>query len=350
MRIPLSIALALALPCAAAAGPIRVQIEVPAELPEPFLVRVTGHYADLHLGHSRHWKDALVRVGRRQSIDLGPVNPLINMGVSVTVYHPEYVTEWARSKQTPLLVRPVSFETFRPRAWRDLMASGEDLGAGSAAHAFNQVMGHFQLFLDAYLPALDTAKPQHAVSDTRLRELLPLFDALAHFAPEAAQRVRPADWAARRLEEDPAFARSMARQALEERARMQEQLRRAHAWLSVPRGERVGVRRLMQQMRTPRSVGEELMTADDRAHLGAFLDRYTEDRNARREPEIATSWVNAENGVAYRVRAVSPPHQCAYLSITTDVTGVVTADVGDMTNTVKASFCRRAAGDWRYGR
>jgi hypothetical protein len=350
MRIPLSIALALALPCAAAAGPIRVQIETAVEVSDPFLVRISGHYADFHLGHSRHWKDALLRAGRRRSIDLGPVNPLLNMGVSVSVYHPEYVTEYARSKKTPLLVRPVGFETFRPKAWRDWMASGEGPEAANAAQALNHVVGHLQLFLDAYLPAVDTARSANAVSETRLRELLPFFDALVHFAPEAAQRVQPTGWTGRKLEEDPAFARSMARQALEQRALMQELLRRTQAWLSVPREERATVRRLMQEMRYPRSVGEDLMTADDRAALGAFLERYGDDRSARREPEASTSWVNSENRVAYRVHVVSPPHQCAYLNITADLTGVVAADLGDMIHTVRANFCRRASGEWRYGR
>ena len=110
------------------------------------------------------------------------------------------------------------------------------------------------------------------------------------------------------------------------------------------------VRRLMQDMRYPRSVGEDLMTADDRAELGGFLERYGDDRGARREPETSTSWVNPENRVAYRVHVASPPHQCAYLNITVDLTGVVTADLGRMIHTVRANFCRRAPGDWRYGR
>jgi hypothetical protein len=350
MRIPFGILLALALPCAAAAGPIRVHIETAAEVSEPFLVRVNGHYADFHLGHSSHWKDALLRAGKRRSIGLGPVNPLLNMGVSVTVYHPEYVSEYARSKKTPLLVRPVGFETFRPKAWRDAMASGEGPEAGNAAQALNHVVGHLQLFLDAYLPALDTAGPDDAASDARLHELLPLFDALAHFAAETAQRVQPTGWVAEKVEEDPAFARAMARQALEQRALLRELLRRTRAWLSVPREERIQVRRLMQAMRYPRSVGEELMTDDDLAALGAFLDRYGDDRSARREPEASTSWINAANRVAYRAHVVSPPHHCAYLSITADVTRVVAADLGDMTHTVRANFCRRSSGEWRYGR
>lgn len=57
MRASLAVALALLLRCAALAGPNPVQVETQTEVRDPFVVRVTGHDADFHLGHSRHWKD-----------------------------------------------------------------------------------------------------------------------------------------------------------------------------------------------------------------------------------------------------------------------------------------------------
>ena len=92
-----------ALATSAAAGPIRVGIETPDPVTEPFLVRVTGHYANLHNGTSRHWKDALIPAGGRHFVLLGPVNAVLNMGVSVSIYHPAYVTERERSRKTCVL-------------------------------------------------------------------------------------------------------------------------------------------------------------------------------------------------------------------------------------------------------
>jgi hypothetical protein len=345
MRLLAASALGLLVACPAAAGPIRVRIDAEAEPRDPFLVSVVGHYADLHNGHSRHWKEALVRPGRHQTIGLGPVNPLLNMGVSVAAYHPEYLAARERSRRTPLLVRPVGFE-LRPRSWRSVLDSGGAFANDGPEQGLAQVLAHLRLFLDSYLPALDAAGEGSAA---RLHAYLPLFEELARFAESDAAAARPAE-PGRGLAADPAFARSLAQQDLAQRAEVRELLRRAREWLGLPRETRVVVRGLMASMRYPKSLGEELMTPGDRAELGAFLERHRRDREARREPEAATHWINPGNRVEYRVRILDPPQQCAFLSISVDLTGVVRADLGGMTNEVRASFCQRRPGDWRYGR
>jgi hypothetical protein len=211
-------------------------------------------------------------------------------------------------------------------------------------------LGHFQGFLDLYLPAVDAASGGLSVPDESLRAYMPLFDDLVRFGDSDAAAARTQRWVNQEMQDDPAFARSMAQNDLEARTELRELLRRARAWLSLPRERRIVVRQLMREMRYPKTVGEELMMPADLAQLAAFLDRYREDRAARREPEPATSWTNPENRVAYRVHVLDPPHQCAYLSVAIDLTEVVSADLGDMTNQVKASFCRRESGEWRYGR
>ena len=87
----LAAALLLLYATPAAAGPIRVEIRPDVEPRDPFVVSVTGHYASIHNGNSRHWKDAALRAGTRRFIPLGPVNPLMNMGVSVSVRHPDRI-------------------------------------------------------------------------------------------------------------------------------------------------------------------------------------------------------------------------------------------------------------------
>lgn len=351
-RLLLAPALALALAPPAAAGPVSVEIQAGAPVSEPFLVSVTGHYADLHNGHSRHWKDALVAAGARRFVPLGPVNPLLNLGVSVSVYHPEYVVETARSEKTPLLLRPVRFATFTPRAWRDVMAAGEtelgELPGSPAAHVVYQVVAHLHLFLHAYLPASDAA-PGGGAGEASLRGFLGSFDELARYALASEPGVlRELDGAPA----DPrgAYASAIRAQDLERRAELEELLRRAHAWLSVAPADRRVVRTLMAQMRTPQGVGELLLGPQDRARLGAFLDAFAREDRLHRDPDEATSWSDPGTGVAYRVRILDPPAGCAFLSITTDLTGVVPADLGDMTHEVKARFCQQPDGQWRYGR
>jgi hypothetical protein len=349
MRTLIASALGLLLASAAAAGPVRVEIETSAELRDPFLVRVTGHYADFHNGYSRHWKDVLVPAGRRRFIGLGPVNLLLNMGVSVSVYHPEYVTERARSRKTPLLVRPVGFETFRPRAWRDVIAAGPDDAASRAEQPLPQALGHLQLFLIAWLPAVDEAGGR-AASAASLRPYLTRFDEITRFAEEPPPGVPSFRLAGAGAEQQAAFARSLRTQELKQRAELAELRRRAHAWVSVPAAARKVVRARMKQMRSPRGVDEELFTRRDRERLGAFLDGCAADKATRREPEERISWTDPETRIAYRVSILDPAPRCAYLGITTDLTGIVAADLGEMTRAVKGRFCRRATGEWRYGR
>lgn len=352
MRLAFAVALALLLAPVAGAGPLRVGIELARPPHDPFVVRVSGHYADFHNGHSRHWKDALVPAGGRHWIPLGPVNPLINMGVSLTAFHPEYLVERQRSRKTPLLVRPVRFD-FHPRSWRDVMAPGAEAAAQQAGSRSQlplwQALGHVQLFLDAWLPAMD-ARAGASVGAAARRDYLALFDDLVRFVRETG--ATPLQLT--RLPEDPekraSYLRSLERQELEARVELAELVRRAHAWLSLSSAERVAVRAYMQEMRTPRGLGERLLSDADLDRLGAFLERYAADAAARRDPEKQTSWTDPDTRIRYRVRVLDPPPGCAYLSITTDLTGVVPEDLGDMTHQVTASFCRRASGAWRYGR
>jgi hypothetical protein len=336
-----------ALAAPAAAGPVRLEIET-AETPrDPFVVTVTGHYADLHNGHSRTWKRALVPAGGAQWLPLGPVNLVLNMGVSLRVYHPEYVAESQRSRKTPLLVRPVVFEPFRPRAWRDVMAEWPTDVTRRVEHPLFAVLGHLQSIHQIWLPAMDV---EGSATDAQLRTYLPFLDELLAFAESAGPAPRDTTMTFDTPEKRRAYERSLANQELETRADAAELVRRAHAWLSLPRAQRASLRTVMEDMRSPKGLGERLMSERDLAELGAFLDRYTAARAARRDPQTRVSWTHPETRITYRVSVLDPPRGCAYVAVTTDLTRVVDVDLGDMTHDVKARFCQRASGEWRYGR
>lgn len=344
----LSLGLALAaLSQPAAAGPVRLVIRT-AEVPrDPFAVTVIGHYADLHNGYSRTWKRALVRAGKARWLPLGPVNWLVNTGVSLQIYHPEYLGAAQRSRRTPLLVHPVSFEPFRPRTWREVMSEWPTVVSSRGEHPLFAALGHLHGFHEIWLPTMDT---EGAASDEELREHLPLLDELLAFVESTGPA--PVDTATgyADAERRRAFERALAHQELEARVELAELVRRAHAWLSVPRPQRILLRTAMQEMRSPRGLGEQLMLEHDLTQLGAFLDGYVAARAARRDPVENTSWTHPETRITYRVTVLDPPPGCAFLAVTTDLTRVVEADLGGMTAQVKALFCQRASGRWRYGR
>jgi hypothetical protein len=331
----------------AAAGPIRLEIKTREAPRDPFVVTVTGHYASLDNGYSRTWRHALVPAGRRQWLRLGPVNWLLNMGISLRVFHPEYVSEARRSRKTPLLVRPVFFEPLRPLAWRDVMAAWPTNVEKRNEHPLFAVLGHLQGFHHVWLPTMDV---EGSVTDAQMRTYLPFLDELLAFAEAAGPAPRGTVMAFDDVEKRRAYERALVNQELEARVDAAELVRRAHAWLSVPRAQRVALRTTMENMRSAKGVGERLMSEHDRAELGAFLDRHATSRAARRNPQERVSWTNPETRVTYRVTVLDPPRGCAYVSVTTDLTRVVDADLGDMTHEVRARFCQRASGEWRYGR
>jgi hypothetical protein len=330
----------------ASAGPIRVEIQTAATPRDPFVVSVHGHYADFHNGSSRHWKDSPLRAGTRRFIPLGPVNLLLNMGVSVSVQHPEYVTERARSMRTPLLIRPVGFQTFRPRTWKDVLASGVVIENGGPNYLLGQIVGHFQMFLGTWLPAIDGAAGELAANEARLGSYLPLFDELADLAMTGVAARQDRGFSHRDPEAAAAFERSIAARDAEQRVQVREFVYRIREWLSISREQRVAVREIMESTRYGRRVTGELMRADDLARIGRLVDRHDEDVAARREPEVFASWTNPETRVGYRVRLLTATRRCAKLRITTDLTEIVDADLGQMTRQVQAELCRSGSGEW----
>jgi len=332
----------------AAAGPIRLGVETEAPTAEPFLVRVNGHYFDFHNGRSSHWKDALIPAGGRHFVALGPVNLLVNLGVSVSIHHPAYVAERARSQRTPLLIRPVGFETFHPRSWRSVMEGQGEFANGGPEQFLGQALGHLWLFVADYLPAVDGSE-RFDVSDEALRSHLPLLREIVDFAQRDEARQRRIRWVEERSVGNPDFVRSLARQDLESLADLREWLRRAEAWLSLERAQRVAVRRRIDQMQSARRVGAELLSERDLAELGAFVERHAEDEAAGREPEGAIRWTNPATRLSYRAQVSGTLRDCTRVSLTTDLTTLVELDLGDLTHTVVGELCRIAPGRWEYG-
>jgi hypothetical protein len=328
----------------ASGGPIRLGVETGTRLEEPFLVRITGHYADFHNGHSRHWKTALIPAGGRHFVALGPVNAVLNMGVSVSVYHPAYISERERSRKTPLLIRPVGFETFQPRSWHSVMASGGAFENGGPEQFLGQAFGHVREFVESYLPAVDRSD-RWEVPDSALRRHLPLFREIDRFCDREEARLRRSGGF---RGDDPAFERALARQDLEMRAELSEWVRRSEAWLSLARAERVEVHRRLEQMSSARSVAEELLTGSDVAEIAAFVERQLADRAEGREPEGAVSWTNPATRISFRAKLRGRPGDCVAVSVTTDLTTLVAADLGDLTHSVRGRLCRGGTGSWEY--
>jgi len=336
----------------AAAGPIRLGVEPIENVSGPALVRVSGHYISIHNGISRHWKDEFIPIGGRHFVPLGAVNPLINVGVSVRIIHPELVSAHARSHSTPLLLRPVGFETFEPRTWRDVMASGEsrfgERPNTPAGHVLPQAYWHLKSILEEYLPAYD-AKPGIDLVGDPIVQQLDFFDALVRYALDAPP---PTFEMPRGTSEEnrSSYMRSLREQDLTQRVEIEEVLYRLHEWLSLDRAERQRIRRLMDGMQRAQGVADQLMTEADRKRLGDYMNEVETSRVLRQDYQKGKSWSDPATGISYRVRMLDPRGECAKLSISADLTGLVKADLDELIHTVEGRFCREADGTSRFSK
>jgi hypothetical protein len=331
------------------AGPIRLGVEPITPIEGPVLVRVSGHYISIHNGRSHHWKDDFVPAGGRHFIPLGPVNPIINVGVSVRIVHPEIVSDSARSKSTPLLLRPVGFETFEPRTWRDILAKGEarfgDRPETPAGHVVAQANWHLRSILDEYLPALD-GEGGSGESDAALPDQIALLEEIARYALDTPPPTpgNPRSVSPENLE---SYQRSILEHDLKYRMEIEEGMHRLREWLSLDRDQRRRMHSMLAQIRYAKRVANQLMTEADRQRLGAFIGEVTRKRPRGETAPKHTSWVDPTTQVAYRVHVQSPSGDCVRLSIRADLTGVVSADLGEMSNSVKGRFCRASNGKSR---
>jgi hypothetical protein len=314
--------LGLGLATPANASLVTVEIDADHDRDAPFVVRLSGRYAGIHENRSHHWRNALVKSGRRRPIYVGFENPILNIGVYASIHHPAYLSAAARVDHAPYLLWPASFPTFEPRPWSDVVETGELPRPGSQVSAI--LASHLSAFVDLYLPTMDEAGRGDEVA-----VFLPQLEELHRFV---------------RSHDAGRDARDFAARASADAA-----LRRVREWLSVAPVDRMRVRELMEQMRGPKPMGEDLMTDYDFEQLGAFLARHARAQERRRKPRNSTSWTNPENQVEYRVHLRSRPSTCASLSVTADLTQVVEADLGGMTKQVNAQFCQRGNGEWRYG-
>jgi hypothetical protein len=353
-----SIALFLLVSCAAlavhspaAAGPIRVGVEPTEDVSGPVLVRVSGHYISLHNGISHHWKDDFIPIGGRHFIPLGPVNPLINVGVSVRIVHPELISAHARSHSTPLLLRPVGFETFEPRTWRDVMAHEEsrfgERPKTPAGHVLPQAYQHLKSILEEYLPAYDV-QPDASMKGDPILHQLELFEELVRYALDAPAPVFDLPRGMPQ-ENRPSYVKSLRERHLMLRVEIEEIIYQLREWLSLDRAERRHIRNLMDGMRHAKHVAAQLLTDADWKRLGDYMNEVEKSRARKQDYQKGKSWSDPTTGIAYRVRMLEPRGECAELGISVDLTGLVKADLGNLIHSVKGRFCRDADGTTRYG-
>ena len=90
--------------------------------------------------------------------------------------------------------------------------------------------------------------------------------------------------------------------------------------------------------------------ASGRQRAELDLAESTARREAGERHHKGATWIDPTTRVSYQVSIVSSSLSCPVLGVTTDLTRVVDADLGEMIHSVKGRFCRGEDGTWRYDR
>lgn len=114
-----------------------------------------------------------MRPGETANISVMALNPITFAFVYASIYHPAYLYDSKLVREMPSAFKTVRIPNFEPKSWRAFINSGEKvLHAGQGIHLMN-VVGHFKLFINPYVPAIDNA----GIGED-LTKYIPLFEQL----------------------------------------------------------------------------------------------------------------------------------------------------------------------------
>jgi hypothetical protein len=241
---------------------------------------------------------------------------------------------------------------FEPRSWRDFIESGEMVRhAGEGIHLGN-VIDHFKLFIDPYLPARDKSG-----TGNRLREHIPLFEALIRHAeltlPHTTYGMKSID---DRRQADPAYAQQLDRTEQARLKELRDLLAEIKALLALSAEERIRLRSLQAKLVNARSVYHDLMTAEDRQQIEAFLDRQFENSRSHPRPEDRQQWLGKGTTILYSIslgdryslsRDGKPVYDdCYRTGLSVDLYGGDKTDLKNMQKGFDANFCRNDKEEW----
>lgn len=276
---------------------ITVSIGEAADPDARFRVKTRSSHALFHGSQHRTIDERFMRPGETAKISVIALNPVTFSYVYTSIYHPEYIYDSKLLRELPSVFNRVRIPEFEPRSWRGFIDAGEKvLHAGKGIHLGN-VVGHFKLFIESYLPAADAA----GLSGRR-NDYLPLFEELiSHTRKTLPYTNYGMDSIDERRRQDPDYARRLDQTEQGKLRQLDELLLEIRALLSLGAEERIRLRSLQGKMTNTRAVYDELMTAGDRRKVDEFLEFQFQNSRAHPRPEKTRQWVNSGNHVSYRV-------------------------------------------------
>jgi hypothetical protein len=324
-----------------------------AEQDALFWVETRSHYALIHGGYAKDLDARFMHPGETAKIAVWAVNPITFSFVSTSIYHPAYIYDSEMVKAMPSVLRTVTMPAFEPRSWRDFIDSGETVRhAGEGIHLGN-VIDHFKLFIDPYLPARDVSG-----TGDRLREYIPLFEALIRHTeltlPHTNYGMKSID---DRRQTDPAYARQLDETEQGRLKELRDLLSEIKALLALSAEDRIRLRSLQAKLVNAGSVYHDLMTAEDRQRIEAFLTLQFEDIRSHPRPERTHRWFGKGTTILYAIslgdryslhdrEGKRRDDDCYRTGLSVDLYGGEKTDLKNMRKTFDSDFCRNEKEEW----
>lgn len=318
-----------------------------------FWVETKSNHPFIHSSYVTNIDERFIRPGETVTIPVMALNPITFSYVYALIYHPAYLYESKQVNEMPSIFKTVRIPNFEPRSWREFMDSGEKVQhSGQGIHLEN-VIDHFMLFVEQYLPAIDDAGIKNDIEN-----YMPLFEELiGHTEKTLPQSTYGLKSTEELRKQDPAYAQRLDQH---EKRRLQELnalFMEIKALMSLSTNERIELRSMQAKLVNTRSVHQELMTARDRQRIEEFLDFQFASRRAQPKPEKTQQWSGSDTGVLYSIilgdrYALNGKggkrlyDNCYRTSLSVDLNGGVQTDLRNIRKKFGAKFCRDDKGEW----
>jgi hypothetical protein len=331
---------------------IVVSIGNTAEQDALFWVETGSHYGLLHGGYQKDLDKRFLRPKESARIPVIMLNPVTFTFISASIYHPAYLFESRQVRERPSLINDVTVPEFEPRAWRDFIDSGEKVRhAGKGVHLEN-VIDHFRLFIDAYLPAIDAA------GGGDLQGYLPLFEEIIRYTeqtlPQTGYGMQSID---ERRNKDPAYAQRLDQHEQGRLGVLHGLLAEIRVLLSIGADARIRLRAQQAKLVNAGAVYHELMSAQDRQMIEDFLDFQFEHGRDRPGPESSRHWTGSGTTILYSITLGDHYtlngkdgrqlyDNCYRTGLSVDLYGGVKTGLKDTQKRFSTGFCRNDAQEW----
>jgi hypothetical protein len=318
-----------------------------------FLVETGYNYKKFDGNSSKSLDKRLIQSPGSYIIPVNLYNPLLFNYVYVAIFHPAYIHETKSSTEMPSQLKTVLLPLFNPRRWDDFMQAGKKIEKAGPNVNVGDVIGHLNLFITLYLPAMDDTNNRED-----LKRYIPFFKELIAYTKQTSPHTSYNDkFVDTKIPVDSEYAKRMHAMEQSKLKKLDDCLQEIESLLSLSTQRRIKLRWMRANMINAKSIYSRLMTDRDRLQATSFFENAYQGIKAKRSTDTRKSWISKENNITYtvtigdvyrfRTKENKDRYQdCIHTKMNVDLGTAVNVVLRNLRNEVKANFCREERG-WR---